>query len=732
VLGELPRETSLGGISLHRHQLAALRRLDDAIDEFNGALLCDEVGMGKTYVALAVSRRFSDRLIVAPAALISMWQAALAATRIEADVLSFEALSRADADAFRNKGSRRDHRRYDFIVVDEAHHARNPRTNRYIALENLVRSAKVLLLSATPIHNRRADLVALLSLFLGSRAAAMTSAELSKCLVRRERQQLGRAVHIPASLPPVSHQVGDDPQLVQSLMNLPPPVPVRDGGTAGALIGRGLVHQWASSEAALCEAVRKRIARAIALCVSLESGTYPTLSELETWIYHDGALQLGFAELLSAPVLGHEELLVGVRAHLAALEALRSLFSAMGSIDAERSEIISHIRGESNSGRAVAFAQYAETIATLYRRLARSGRVAMLTSHGARVAGGTLARDEAIARFAPVATGSSQPATAEAIELLLTTDLLSEGVNLQDASTVIHLDVPWTAARMEQRVGRVARLGSAHSRIVVHLIRPPASAAAVLRAEPTVQRKWAVAAANVGTSEVAPLPNQPLATPSESAPVRVERLRSLLESWRGNFTLAADSPVPVGVVASDITGFIAAVSIDGGSQLLAGVNGRVSVMIDDLLDVCSRTQLSRVDADPEEIRAAVESIQGWLASRRAAKTAGVSDSTARDRRRIAARIDSLIELAPPHLRGTRISLAARARSVVTTPQCSAVERELRALLDADLPNDKWLAAIATLDTRQAISTKSDATTEIHAVLLLKPRRSQSQRDPESP
>src|SRR2546423_14717803 len=163
--------------------------------------------MGKTYVALAVSRRFSNRLIVAPAGLISMWQAALAATRIEADVLSFEALSRADADAFRNKGSRRDHRGYDFIVVDEAHHARNPRTNRYFALENLVRSAKVLLLSATPIHNRRADLVALLALFLGSRAAVMTSAELAKCLVRREHKHLQSAVHIPSLLPTVRHEV---------------------------------------------------------------------------------------------------------------------------------------------------------------------------------------------------------------------------------------------------------------------------------------------------------------------------------------------------------------------------------------------------------------------------------------------------------------------------------------------------------------------------------------------
>ena len=725
--------------------MSALRRLDEAIEEFNGALLCDEVGMGKTYVALAVSRRFSKRLIVAPAGLVSMWEVALATTGTEADVLSFETLSRSDAEAFRNRELGTNHQTagayapddalrlpYNFIIVDEAHHVRNPRTNRYFALENLVRNAKVLLLSATPIHNRRADLVALLSLFLGSRATAMTSAELSKCLVRREQKQLGAVVHIPALLPTVSHEVGDDPELVESLMNLPPPVPVRDGGIAGALIGRGLVHQWASSEAALFEAVRKRIARAMALCISLENGTYPTLRELETWIYHDGALQLGFAELLSAPVIGHEDLLIGVRAHLDALEALRSGFSSMGGIDRERADIVSNIRGEGYGNRTVAFAQYAGTITTLYHSLARTGRLAMLTSHGARIAGGTVARDEAIARFAPIATGSTQPPPAEAIDLLLTTDLLSEGVNLQDASTVIHLDVPWTAARMEQRVGRVARLGSAHSHVVAHLIRPPASAAAVLRAELTVQRKWSVARGNVGSSGPAPLPRQPLERPSESAPTKVERLRARLESWRGIFSPAVDSAVPVGIAAADADGFIAAVVVDGAPQLVAGVDGKVSVKIDDQLDACSRTELSSAAADPEEIRVALEMIRRWVISERAAKTAGVSASTARDRRRIAARIDSLIESAPPHLRNKRISLAARARRVVTATQCSAVERELGALSDANLPDDKWLAAIAKIDTGQATSTNSGASTEIHAVVILKRRRSQSPHDPESP
>jgi hypothetical protein len=292
-------DAGLGSITLLPHQVSAVQRLHAAIDEFHGALLCDEVGLGKTYVALAVARSFSRRLVVAPAALGPMWRVALAAACVDAELETFETLSRADMH--QRKGGRASRATYDLVVIDEAHHARNPRTNRYLALESLVRGARVLLLSATPIHNRRDDLVALLSLFLGSRAGGMTSAELALCVVRREQKQLRTPLSIPSVGAVVHHEVPDDPALVRLLMGLPAPLPVRDGGLAGILIGRGLIHQWASSEAALRGALTRRIARATALCSSLEAGTYPTARELETWIYGDGALQLGFAELLSAP-----------------------------------------------------------------------------------------------------------------------------------------------------------------------------------------------------------------------------------------------------------------------------------------------------------------------------------------------------------------------------------------------------------------------------------------------
>ena len=733
ILREPAGDASLGSITLHPHQRSAVERLIAAIDQFNGALLCDDVGMGKTFVALAIASRFDRCLVVAPAALTAMWQAALAATGTEADLITFESLSRADVN---DRGGAVDHRAsYDLVVIDEAHHARNPRTNRYFALESLVRGAKVLLLSATPIHNRRGDLVALLSLFLGSRAQALTSAELALCIVRREHQRLEQSLHIPVVLPAINHELSDDPALVEQLMDLPPPIPLRGGGVGGTLIARGLVHQLASSEAALHEAVKRRIARAAALCASLEAGTYPTARELETWIYGEGVLQLGFAQLLAAPIVGHEQLLAAIRVHLNALEKIKARASSPCALDAERAQIVARVRKACPQSKMIAFAQYSETISMLFRRLVRTGRVAMLTSHGARVAGGSLTRTEAISRFAPQATRCANPAPAEAIDLLLTTDLLSEGVNLQDANLVIHLDIPWTVARMDQRVGRVARLGSGHSEVSVHALRPPRSAAEVLRSESIVQRKWQVARSAVGTSArnpaFGPVPQGDVWEPNDqsvSTPENAERLRTILESWITPDTLDASSTnsasesTLIASVDADASGFVAAVSAHSSQQLLIGFAGRITTDLPTQIEFCANVGTIEIATDPADAQRVIEMISDWLTSERASAAAGLGASSALRRRQITSRIDVLIESAPPHLRTSRLVAAARARAVATTAQCAGVEHELEALSGSDLPPDEWLRAIADLESDAGREKKSSTDPpRVHAILILRDR-----------
>ena len=724
ILGQRESCSRLGDVTLKPHQQSAVRRVIAALEEFGGALLCDDVGMGKTFVATAIAHRHSRTLVVAPAALASMWSEALLTTKTTADFVSMERLSR-------HGSANKSHSEYDLLIVDEAHHARNPGTRRFQRLSALARHASVVLMTATPIHNRTGEMLALLSLFLGSRARVLTTGELARCIVRREHGKAAADAGIPSAAPTVHWRVSDDPGIVAELMNLPPPLPVRDGGVAGALIGRGLVHQWASSEAALHEAIRRRIARSAALSACLESGSYPTARELKTWTYGEGSLQLGFPELLSSPTKAAAALLDCVRAHCDALQEFRARYRSHEALDRERADILLGIRDAHPDPTIVAFAQYAETVSVLFSRLSASSGVAMLTARGGIVAaGGKLTREETLARFAPHALRLKAPSRVERIDLLLATDLLSEGVNLQDANVVVHLDVPWTAARMAQRVGRVARLGSMHQRVHVHLVHPPETAEALLGSELLVQRKWWRAKRAIGSSDNGPFTDERETGASASAlptvPARTERLRGILETWRRLEPTAfcfdeAESPgTHVASMNATCSGFIAAVSIGEKAMLLAATSTRISTDLDAQIAACLACEGDEMVAARNEYQRAVKRICAWFNHQLAAASAGVGGSRSRVRKRLLNRIDATIERAPPHIRVSRLTVAARARKVATGDHGAAIEADLESLARSDLPDHEWLAAVAGLESRPANQQDiHPATLTIHAVLLLR-------------
>ncbi|KKK58125.1 hypothetical protein LCGC14_3047580, partial [marine sediment metagenome] len=76
-------------------------------------------------------------------------------------------------------------------------------------------------------------------------------------------------------------------------------------------------------------------------------------------------------------------------------------------------------------------------------------------------------RKEIIEKFAPISSFKEIP-EEEQITILISTDVLSEGQNLQDAKHVINYDLHWNPVRMIQRAGRIDRLGSCHGKITIH------------------------------------------------------------------------------------------------------------------------------------------------------------------------------------------------------------------------------------------------------------------------
>ncbi|MDI7267000.1 MAG: helicase-related protein [Myxococcota bacterium] len=159
--------------------------------------------------------------------------------------------------------------------------------------------------------------------------------------------------------------------------------------------------------------------------------------------------------------------------------------------------------------KALVFSHYEDTIDWIEEHLRRAidrdprlaafrGRVASVSGAEAR---GGVAREKALHGFAPVSTGALPPDAEDRFDLLLCTDVLAEGMNLQQCRNVVNYDLPWNPMRLVQRHGRVDRIASPHRKVFLRTFFPDARLDALLDLEARVRRKLAQAAASVGVEE---------------------------------------------------------------------------------------------------------------------------------------------------------------------------------------------------------------------------------------
>ena len=111
-----------------------------------------------------------------------------------------------------------------------------------------------------------------------------------------------------------------------------------------------------------------------------------------------------------------------------------------------------------------------------------------------------VSRQQAVQGFAPLSMGDPAGRNADLYDLLLSTDVLAEGVNLQQCRHIVNFDVPWNPMRLVQRHGRIDRIGSPHSRVFVRTIFPADRLDRLLDLERRILDKLAMAAASVGVA----------------------------------------------------------------------------------------------------------------------------------------------------------------------------------------------------------------------------------------
>lgn len=167
---------------LYDFQRDAVLGIINKLEKYNGCILADSVGLGKTFTALAVIKYYENRnksvLVLCPKKLAENWNTfkdnyvnnPIAKDRLNYDVLFHTDLSRSGGTSNGLDLSRLNWANYDLIVIDESHNFRNggkisgedEKENRYLKLLNKVIrrgvKTKVLMLSATPVNNRFVDL----------------------------------------------------------------------------------------------------------------------------------------------------------------------------------------------------------------------------------------------------------------------------------------------------------------------------------------------------------------------------------------------------------------------------------------------------------------------------------------------------------------------------------------------------------------------------------------------
>jgi len=529
----------------------------DILDTYNGVLLADSVGLGKTYLGLQLLDDYAyhlrqKALIVCPAQLRDvLWSKKLEEYRIFAFIHSQEELGRSDFPLDEYLDS-------DLILVDESHNFRNSNINRYENLSRLLtlgKPKKLILLTATPVNNSIFDLFNQIKLITRDHDDFFSSAGirslwgyflqveankdhlydlLEEITVRRSRHYIrknyphaiidGKPVHFPdRTLHTVRYSLeqtyaGLYQELANTIENLNLASYSLDtyrkdvrlkqlsflDSLKERLLAQGLTEKrieeltWRlGRQLAVVHILRtlylKRLESSMkALRVSLERQARFQERFLEAlkqgrlldaasyrWIFErNGTDEVAEVEETSEEMIGRlppvhpkeylvEEIEEAVKADI---QALRSILGKLPeekdipSHDSKLEELKRLLTGELKGKKVVVFSYFKDTARYVYGELGKPEFYRALGHDKISIVDSEVKpseRRDRITRFAPKSNEAPHiKGTDREINLLISTDVLSEGQNLQDANIAINYDLHWNPVRMIQRAGRIDRIGS--------------------------------------------------------------------------------------------------------------------------------------------------------------------------------------------------------------------------------------------------------------------------------
>lgn len=427
-----------------------IRAAQTALRRFRGrGLLCDEVGLGKTIEAGLVLKEYLARqmvqrvLILTPPALLEQWREELAVKFNLPDFVT------SASDEFREHGAaawarfprvvaslatarRAEHRAqieslpYDLVIVDEAHHLKN-RASVSWKFANHLQKRYLLLLTATPVQNNLDELYNLITLLKPGQL--QTPREFQRQFVTQGDPRLpknrGRLRELLADVM-VRHARGQ----------VGVPLPPRRAHT--------LRLSLSSDERAFYDEVSNFIR--ITLAMAPQDSLNPEEAGARAKSTARFTLQTLQREIDSSPHAARPTLLSlaeasAMSAHHATLLELAERATRIEAW--AKADALEKLLQSQRTEKVLLFTHFRQTLDRLAARLRALG-LNFVVYHGSLSAGD---KDAAIRRF----EGEAQ--------ILLSTEAAGEGRNLQFCRTLVNFDLPWNPLRIEQRVGRIHRIG---------------------------------------------------------------------------------------------------------------------------------------------------------------------------------------------------------------------------------------------------------------------------------
>ena len=416
-------------VKLLEHQVDAAYR---ALFEMDGkALLADEVGLGKTIEVGMILKEMHFRetsdsvLVLTPAQLAKQWQAELREKfgleficNYDDDFEDFTAhdyiiasIDTAKSDRHRETVLGRD---WDVLVLDEAHYVKNEETERYELIDRLSYNY-AFFLTATPIQNELTDLYNVVSLlrpglfgtrdvfhqyFVNSNQETLVNRNelqnrLNKVMIRNRREETDIDFTDRTVDTRTFEPTEKERELYESVSEYVKGAYSQSQGQK--LVLMLLQKEVVSSPVALKHTIEKRL---------------DEQSELT---------------------------------HADELESILELIETIETVTKQERllDIVEEVRENVEMGRVIVFTQFRATQQQVLERLAEEGYT-VHAFHG----GHSSSEKEQIVRDFESEGG-----------ILVSTDAMSEGRNLQFCNILVNMDLPWNPMRVEQRIGRVHRIG---------------------------------------------------------------------------------------------------------------------------------------------------------------------------------------------------------------------------------------------------------------------------------